>query len=109
MTYKDLLEKEIPEMLKECSVKDWDGYGSDPVSPIALQRSIEIIKKLESIGVSAPHISADNDGCVELEWHWSKGDWRIAVEKQERYVWDIIIEIVDQWSIKGSTILFYVF
>ena len=92
-TYKETIEVRIPEILKECSEPNWDSYHAEPVSKIALDRTVEILKRLEMIDVPCPEVYADADGDVELGWNWSKGDWRIPLDKQERYAWEIIIVI----------------
>jgi len=95
-TYKETLEKNIPRIIEECSEPNWDSYNSVPISKVAIDKAISILKRLEQAGMECPIISPCPDGDVDLEWDWHKGDWRVPVEKQERYAWTIIISVSEK-------------
>lgn len=106
MNYKQLIEKEIPDLLKECSTANWDGYEAGPISQETANRTIIILKKLKAMNISCPHISP-SDGCISIEWGWYKGDWKKSVKEQERYAWTIMIEVGDHvFDEKGDCLYF---
>jgi hypothetical protein len=96
-TYQQAIDG-IPGILAKYSIPDWDGYGALPViiSDALIAKTVELLKKLEALSIICPYISTDGENCLELTWHWSKGDWTISVDEQERYCWDIILDISDE-------------
>ena len=58
----------LTEISDECSVKNWDGYGAEPVSIRSLENSANFAKTLPT-QFPVPDISADPDGEVSFEWH----------------------------------------
>lgn len=58
---------DLAELAIECAEPNWDGYGSEPVSPIALDLARQIIRSL-SDDLPLPTFSIEPDGCVSLDW-----------------------------------------
>jgi hypothetical protein len=57
---------------------------------------VDVLSKLSAAHLMCPdELSANGEGEITLEWHWHKGDWTKSIEEQERYVWDINIEVGD--------------
>lgn len=46
---------------------NWDGYGAEPVNPLALRRAEGVIASLPD-GLPRPECSIEPDGCVSLDW-----------------------------------------
>lgn len=51
----------------ECAEADWDGYGAEPVSMVALSRVRAFIRSLPE-GFLLPELSVEPDGAVALDW-----------------------------------------
>jgi len=101
-TYKETIEHRIPEILETCSKKDWDSYNAEPVSVAAVGKISLLLGRFEKMGIACPdEIYAVPDGDVELIWEWYKGDWKIPVDKQERYEWTMIIAVSEN-SLDGK-------
>ncbi len=52
---------------QECREANWDGYGANPVNPVALRRAEELIASLPD-NISLPECSIEPDGCISLDW-----------------------------------------
>ena len=50
---------------KEC---DWDGDNAEPVSDSTYYNATKLLSVIP-VNLSAPEISADNDGFIEFEWY----------------------------------------
>ena len=46
---------------------NWDGYGAEPVNPLAFQRAEQMIAALPD-DLPLPECSVEPDGCVSLDW-----------------------------------------
>ncbi|MEK7289055.1 MAG: hypothetical protein AAB067_02655 [Planctomycetota bacterium] len=56
------------EMVKQCDVENWDGYGAAPVTTKTFQQAINVLEALP-LGTSAPAVGSEPDGHITLEWH----------------------------------------
>lgn len=65
--WRDLLIEEIAEILQTCSVRDWDGYGGEPVSHVSGHRAVEVVRSLPE-GIQCPTVVPEPDGDIALEW-----------------------------------------
>ena len=62
------VHKELQEVIEQCSIPNWDGYGAEPVKWEALidaYRFAEVIP----LGLAAPSAGAEPDGDISFEWH----------------------------------------
>src|SRR5688572_1575275 len=57
----------IRRALAEHAEPDWDGYGAVPVSPVAAEHALRLIKLLP-LGTRPPEVTVDPDGEIALEW-----------------------------------------
>ena len=55
------------ELAAECVEADWDGYGAEAVSQIAVVRSAHFIRRLPE-DLPLPEISVEPDGEIALDW-----------------------------------------
>lgn len=69
LSNRPLLE-DLRELLDECSLPNWDGYGARPLHPDAVNVGSQLIRALP-VGTAKPTISADPDGQVSIEWYSS--------------------------------------
>ena len=92
-TYKELIDIIIPKIVERCLDLQ---YSPKPIASETINRTIKVLKKFESLNIICPNVYSDGDACIEINWHWSKGDWTIPIDKQERYCWDLIIDISDE-------------
>lgn len=57
----------LEELWSEASHTGWDGYGAEPVDPLAYIYARFFVNALPSIA-PIPEVSADSDGEVALDW-----------------------------------------
>ena len=62
------IRKELGQIVKECSVENWDGYGAQPVIQETIEQTYRFLRRL-SIKFELPEISADPTGGIWLEWY----------------------------------------
>ena len=65
-----MLLAELNDVILDCSLNDWDGYGAKAVRIHAFTAARRFIESLPS-GFPMPAISADPEGCVTFEWRKS--------------------------------------
>ena len=65
-----LLRGELNELMLDCQVTGWDGYGAEAVSIEAYAAAQRFIRSLPA-GFPTPELAADPDGCVNFDWHVS--------------------------------------
>jgi hypothetical protein len=65
---KQGLFQELFEVYRECSVKNWDGYGAKAVDSILFGEAFRFLEILPST-ISKPEISTDPDGEIAFEWY----------------------------------------
>ena len=53
----------------ECSEKNWDSYGAEPVTNASLEQADLLLNWLKHIGAQDPRPVPTVDGGVQLEWH----------------------------------------
>ncbi|MEW5816559.1 MAG: hypothetical protein AB1798_14345 [Spirochaetota bacterium] len=59
------------ELYKDCSEKNWDGYGANPVSKDSIYEALDFIQLLPS-SFPMPQILAEPSGEIGLEWYKDK-------------------------------------
>ena len=55
---------------EECSERNWDGYGAEPVSAEAYRLAYRFLEALP-LGTPPPTVGAETDGHLTLEWYRS--------------------------------------
>jgi hypothetical protein len=68
---RNRLIRELWLLQDECSVPDWDGCDSLPLSQVAVQRTTQLLRQLPE-GFPLPEIAAEPDGSVSLDWMASR-------------------------------------
>jgi hypothetical protein len=64
---KSSLMSSISALEEECCNTNWDSYGAEPASPLALRRAEDLIASLPD-DLPLPGCSIEPDGCVSLDW-----------------------------------------
>lgn len=64
----DRARHELHQIVQECSIPDWDGFGAVPVSNSAYLNARRFLEALP-LGAEAPAPGADPDGDLTLEWY----------------------------------------
>ncbi len=83
------LVMDLWQLQDECNTIDWDGYDSLPLSPVAVQRTTQLLYQLPE-GFTFPEIAAEPDGSVSLDWMLSRSRMvSISVGESDRlaYAW----------------------
>ena len=65
-----LLLEQLNDLMLDCQVAGWDGYGAEAVSVEAYVAAQRFIRSLPA-GFPTPELAADPDGCVNFDWHVS--------------------------------------
>jgi len=58
---------ELWDVILECSVANWDGYGAEPVDFLAINEAFSFLNLLP-VGLPLPEIMAEPNGEIGLEW-----------------------------------------
>lgn len=61
---------ELRAVADECSNPGWDGNTATPILDITVQKAEQFLATLP-LGIDAPSVSAEPDGCVTFEWYKS--------------------------------------
>ena len=64
---KRAAQQGLQRIALECSVADWDGYGAQPINPIAACNAYYFIEFLPS-EVITPESVPEPDGAISLDW-----------------------------------------
>jgi len=86
---KEDLISEIFELAEKCSVENWDGYDSAPISAQSFQTACDFIRLLPD-GIPLPEISSEPDGSISLDWMPSRYrtfSLSIGTSDQFAYAW----------------------
>lgn len=67
----DSLYAEVVGILEECRVRNWDGYGADPISPAAIRDAILFISSMPA-WLPHPEIVAEPSGEIGFQWDFGK-------------------------------------
>jgi hypothetical protein len=62
----------LDDIYKECSIRNWDGYGALPIIEATYREAETIIRSLPSF-VPPPDILAEPDGGIGLDWDGGEG------------------------------------
>ena len=60
--------KQLYQVRQDCTHSNWDGYGSEPISPESYENAKRFIRALP-FSVSSPEVSAEPDGELTFEWY----------------------------------------
>lgn len=63
----DEANSELWDVISECSVANWDGYGAQPVSFLAVNEAFSFLNLLPA-GLPLPEVMAEPNGEIGLEW-----------------------------------------
>ncbi len=89
------------EVLAALDQKDWDREGAQPISPIALGVSAQILWHLMSDETAAPNVLPDPDGGVNLSWRVN--DVELDIEVSPEGAAEVTFEgLSDQDSLEGD-------
>ncbi|MCZ6675519.1 MAG: hypothetical protein O7C75_21535 [Verrucomicrobia bacterium] len=61
------LFSEVSEIEEECSINNWDGAGSEPISPIAITMAELLIYSFPQ-GIPLPELTPATDGEIHFDW-----------------------------------------
>lgn len=64
---KDEALAAIDRMASDCSGANWDGYGAEPIDPIAVSNAKAFVLALPD-DVPMPEFAPEPDGAVSLDW-----------------------------------------
>lgn len=77
LNWREMLKNRVNILANKCSVEDWDGEGSLPVTNDAINAAKNFIDLLPE-GVKEPFITAENTGDLAFDWDIGK-DMTFAV------------------------------
>jgi hypothetical protein len=60
-------ERQLYQVLDECSRSNWDGHGAQPVLFDSYEKAKRFVRSLP-FGIPVPEVSAEPDGEITLEW-----------------------------------------
>jgi len=65
---RDEVMRQLEEVLDDCGLRNWDGYGAEPVTLDAFKCAYRFLEALPC-GLPMPTLAADTDGHITLEWY----------------------------------------
>jgi len=87
---KNILKAKALEIMNDCSKKDWDSYGANPVTQKTYEMICKVIDAMPA-NLPRPEIVPDSDGEYQLEWDNSTKELtaliEIAVDAKGRMAW----------------------
>jgi hypothetical protein len=69
---------EIDELVTECAVKNWNGYGADPINLLSVEKAKAFVRMLPPEFPPA-EACADPDGDVSLTWFTPSHTFTVSV------------------------------
>ncbi len=80
---------EIRELVSEHAGPGWDGDGAEPISPLAAQLAVDLIRALPN-DIPMPEFAPEPDGSISLDWIQSRSSMvSISAGETDRlaYAW----------------------
>lgn len=71
----------IQEIVCDCSEENWDGYGAEAVSPLAIWNAEDFVRALPD-GFPIPEVAPEPDGSISFDWTVAN-DQRVALSVGE--------------------------
>lgn len=83
---REQLDKELAEIVQECSVHDWNGYGAEPINLDSVRFAFEFLEKL-SPGISMPELDVSPGGDLWMSWGRMSIYFSITISGDRRIYW----------------------
>jgi hypothetical protein len=79
-------ERELEDIVRECSVPDWDGYDAKPLDEGSVQCVRAFCQKLPS-AITLPNLLPEPNGDLTMEWYKNGYHLVIGIDKQKQIAW----------------------
>ena len=80
------LERELSDILQECSSPDWDGYDAKPIDRTSVRYVCQFLGKLPS-DISYPELSAEPNGDLTMVWFKRNYHLIIGIDNTGQIAW----------------------
>ena len=80
------LKRELEEILRECSMPDWNGYDAKSVDRLSAGYAYRFLKKLPK-GISYPELVPEPNGDIAMIWHQRGYHLVIGVDCDGHIAW----------------------
>ncbi len=80
----DKIERELDSIYSECGIKDWDGYGAEPLNKDLKTIVLQFIKTKINGKYTLPELAPDGKGCLNLEWKNDAYHILLTIDKDSR-------------------------
>lgn len=80
------LERELADILQECSVADWDGYDAKPVDRTSVQHVCQFLEKLPA-DISYPELAPEPTGDLTMVWRKKGYHLIIGIDSAKQIAW----------------------
>lgn len=89
--YEELLKynQQITEILMQCSVSDWNGYGAAPINPIYVAQMQQFVEALPD-DIPYPEPLPISDGTLDLEWMTDDVFFIVGMKEKDVFFYAII-------------------
>lgn len=74
---------QILQIAEACNSPNWDGYGAEPIKPVAIWAALFVLEKLPR-DTTVPDIVAEPTGGLGFEWENSRGSSLIISVQGDR-------------------------
>ena len=80
----ETVTKQIDNIRKNCSKKNWDSYGGKPIR----EETLSQISNITSVIKTVPWIVPTSDGGFQLEWHKDGLDIEVCFDSNGKQVFE---------------------
>jgi hypothetical protein len=83
------LKRELADILQECSIADWDGYGSKPINRTSVDNIVDFLKKLQKLpdNVSCPELAPEPTGDLTMVWRKKGYHLIVGIDAAKQIAW----------------------
>jgi hypothetical protein len=86
---KSAVFSDIQSLANECAVSNWDGEDAEPISPLAVEATMDFIRALPD-DLPLPEFAPEPDGSISLDWIVSRNrlfSMSIGATNRIAYAW----------------------
>ena len=97
---RERLNKELADILQECSVHDWNGYGAEPIHPDSVTYMRQFLECIPE-GFHIPQVAAEPHGGLGVYWHRKGFSISLGIDANKELSWG---GVTPCGRVHGSTI-----
>jgi hypothetical protein len=80
------LERELADILQECSIQDWDGYDAKAIDRISVQHVCQFLEQLPA-DISYPELAPEPTGDLTMVWRKKGYHLIVGINASRQIAW----------------------